>query len=66
MKTGIIMVQHGDFPFDFKEKNKEMFKFIKQMLVGISKETRDITRILMIPTVLILRRLLIQSRSVGK
>ncbi len=44
MDSGIIMVQHGDFPFDFKEKNKEMFNFIKQMLEGISQETRKIKR----------------------
>ena len=44
MKTGIIMVQHGDFPFDFKEKNKEMFIFIKQMLGEVSEETRKIER----------------------
>lgn len=44
MDTGIIMVQHGDFPFDFKEKNKQMFTFIKQMLGEISSETRKITR----------------------
>jgi len=44
MSTGIIMVQHGDFPFDFKKKNKDMFKFIKQMLEEISQETRQIAR----------------------
>ncbi len=44
MNTGIIMVQHGDFPFDFKEKHKEIFMFVKQMLEGISKETRKIVR----------------------
>ena len=44
MNTGIIMVQHGDFPFDFKEKHKEMFTFIKQMLEEISQETRKIPR----------------------
>jgi len=44
MNTGIIMVQHGDFPFDFKEKNKEMFNFIKQMLEEISQKTRKIAR----------------------
>lgn len=44
MSTGIIMVQHGDFPFDFKKKNKDMFKFIKQMLEEISQETRQIPR----------------------
>lgn len=44
MNTGIILVQHGDFPFEFKEKHEEMFKFIKQMLEGVSQETRKITR----------------------
>lgn len=44
MNTGIIMVQHGDFPFEFKEKYKEMFTFVKQMLEEISKETRKIAR----------------------
>ncbi len=44
MSTGIIIVQHGDFPFDFKKKNKDMFKFIKQMLGEISQETRQIAR----------------------
>lgn len=44
MNTGIIMVQHGDFPFDFKEKHKEMFTFVKQMLEEISKETRKMAR----------------------
>ena len=44
MNTGIIMVQHGDFPFDFKEKHKEMFIFIKQILEGISQETLKIAR----------------------
>ncbi len=42
--TGIILVQHGDFPFDFKEKQKEMFEFIEGMLEKISDETRSLPR----------------------
>lgn len=42
--TGIILVQHGDFPFDFKEKQKEMFHFIESMLEKISDETRPLKR----------------------
>jgi hypothetical protein len=60
MNTGIIMVQHGDFPFDFKEKHKEIFMFVKQMLEGISKETRKIVRNPDDPIALIWRRLKIQ------
>lgn len=44
METGIIMVQHGDFPFEFKENNKDMFDFIKKMLGEISAKTREIHR----------------------
>ena len=44
MKTGIILVQHGDFPFDFIEKNNKMFNFIRQMIEQVSKETRKIPR----------------------
>jgi len=31
-KEGIIIIQHGDFPLDFKEKHREMFDFIKEMI----------------------------------
>lgn len=44
MNTAVIMVQHGDFPFEFKEKHKEMFTFVKQMLEKISQKTRKIAR----------------------
>jgi sirohydrochlorin cobaltochelatase len=43
-KTGIILVQHGDFPFDFKEKQKEMFEFVEGMLEKISDRTRTLPR----------------------
>ncbi|HTY91981.1 MAG TPA: CbiX/SirB N-terminal domain-containing protein [Methanocella sp.] len=41
---GIILVQHGDFPFDFKEKQRPMFDFIEGMLEKISDRTRDLPR----------------------
>jgi sirohydrochlorin ferrochelatase len=42
--TGIIMVQHGDFPFDFIEKQKPMFEFIEGMLEKLSDRTRGLPR----------------------
>ncbi|BAI61142.1 conserved hypothetical protein [Methanocella paludicola SANAE] len=42
--TGIILVQHGDFPFDFKEKQKLMFDFIEGMLEKLSDRTRGLPR----------------------
>ena len=30
MVTGIILVQHGDFPFEFKENNQEMFMLLRR------------------------------------
>jgi sirohydrochlorin ferrochelatase len=42
--SGIIMVQHGDFPFDFKEKQKPMFDFIEGMLDSLSDKTRTLPR----------------------
>lgn len=43
-KEGIIIIQHGDFPHDFKEKHREMFDFIKEMINEVSHKTREIKR----------------------
>lgn len=42
--TGIVIIQHGDFPFDFKEKEKKMFDFIERMLEDLSNESRNLRR----------------------
>lgn len=41
---GIILVQHGDFPFDFIEKQKPMFDFIEGMLEALSDKARPLPR----------------------
>ncbi len=41
---GIIIVQHGDFPFDFMDKHREMFDFVKGMINRVSQNTREIER----------------------
>jgi len=43
-KEGIIIVQHGDFPHDFKDEHREMFDFIKGMIAEVSQKTREIER----------------------
>ncbi len=43
-KEGIIIVQHGDFPFDFVDKHREMFNFVKGMIDRVSQNTREIER----------------------
>ncbi|MGZ4893169.1 MAG: sirohydrochlorin chelatase [Halobacteriota archaeon] len=43
-KEGIIIIQHGDFPHDFKEKYRDMFDFIKGMINEVSQKTREIDR----------------------
>lgn len=41
---GIILVQHGDFPFDFKDKERKTFDFIESMIDRLCEETRKIPR----------------------
>lgn len=43
-ETGIIIIQHGDFPSDFREKQKKMFDFIEGMLEKLSDEARMLER----------------------
>ncbi|MGZ4931979.1 MAG: sirohydrochlorin chelatase [Halobacteriota archaeon] len=43
-KEGIIIIQHGDFPFDFMDKHREMFDFVKGMINRVSQKTREIER----------------------
>jgi sirohydrochlorin cobaltochelatase len=43
-KEGIIIVQHGDFPHDFKDEHREMFDFVKKMIEEVSQKTREIER----------------------
>lgn len=41
---GIVWVQHGDFPFDFKDREKPMFDMIEVMLGKLSEKTRGLPR----------------------
>ncbi len=43
-KEGIIIVQHGDFPFDFMDKHREIFDFVKGMINKVSQKTRELER----------------------
>ncbi len=43
-KEGIIIIQHGDCPHDFKDEHREMFDFIQRMIEAVSHETREIER----------------------
>jgi sirohydrochlorin cobaltochelatase len=43
-KEGIIIIQHGDFPRDFKDEHREMFDFIKGMIEEVSQKTREMKR----------------------
>lgn len=44
IKKGFVIIQHGDFPQDFKDKHQKMFDFIKKMIEGVSHKTREIER----------------------
>ncbi|WP_424356512.1 sirohydrochlorin chelatase [Methanocella sp. MCL-LM] len=41
--TGILIVQHGDFPFDFIEKHREMYERIEGIMEHLSEESRKLT-----------------------
>jgi sirohydrochlorin cobaltochelatase len=40
--TGVLMVQHGDFPFDFIEKQPEMYHRIEGIMQRLSEESRKL------------------------
>jgi sirohydrochlorin ferrochelatase len=42
-KTGIMIVQHGDFPFDFIGKHREMYERIEGIMEQLSEESRKLT-----------------------
>ena len=41
---GFVIVQHGDFPHDFKDKHREMFDFVEGMIAEVSQKAREIER----------------------
>ncbi len=41
---GFVIVQHGDFPHDFKDKHREMFDFVEGMIAEVSQKSREIER----------------------
>ena len=43
-KEGVLIVQHGDCPLDFKDEYREMFDLIQEMIEEVSRETREIRR----------------------
>lgn len=40
--TGILIVQHGDFPFDFIEKYRDMYECIEGVMEHLSEESRKL------------------------
>ena len=38
--TGILIIQHGDFPFDFIEKHRDMYERIEGIMEKLSEESR--------------------------
>lgn len=42
--TGVLIVQHGDFPFDFIEKHREMYEYIESIMEKLSEASRKLPR----------------------
>ena len=40
--TGILIIQHGDFPFDFIEKHKEMYERVEGIMEKLSEESQSL------------------------
>jgi sirohydrochlorin cobaltochelatase len=42
--TGVIIVQHGDLPFDFKDREPKLYEMAERMMERLSDETRALDR----------------------
>jgi sirohydrochlorin ferrochelatase len=42
--TGVIMIQHGDLPFDFKDREPRLYEMAEHMMGRLSEETRALDR----------------------